>query len=102
LSTPNAPAPEDFTVWGKVPRNNFQVTNAFSNIPEDRQFQDVGFDGLMDTAEVNYRSAYLAQIQANLASTVQSLPGCIERSFQRQLQKLPGCRLQIRWYPCPL
>jgi cell surface protein SprA len=65
LSTPNAPAPEDFTVWGKVPRNNFQVTNAFSNIPEDRQFQDVGFDGLMDTAEVNYRSAYLAQIQAN-------------------------------------
>ncbi|MEI2750622.1 MAG: cell surface protein SprA [Ferruginibacter sp.] len=65
LSTPNAPAPEDFTVWGKVPRNNFQVTNAFSNIPEDRQFQDVGFDGLMDTAEVNYRAAYLADIQAN-------------------------------------
>ena len=29
-----------------MPSNPLQVTNAFSNEPDDRQFQDVGFDGL--------------------------------------------------------
>ena len=29
LTTPNAPAPEDPTIWGRVPRNPIQVTNAF-------------------------------------------------------------------------
>ncbi|RYE20119.1 MAG: cell surface protein SprA, partial [Sphingobacteriales bacterium] len=46
LPTPNAPSPIDNTNWGSVPRNPIQVTNAFSNLPSDRTFQDVGFDGL--------------------------------------------------------
>lgn len=62
LATPNAPSPEDETVWGRVARNPIQVTNAFSNIPEDRIFQDIGFDGLNDTAEARIRQSYLAQL----------------------------------------
>ncbi len=65
LPTPNAPAPVDNSNWGKVPTNPVQVTNAFSNDPNDRKYQDVGFDGLDDTAEVTKRTAYLSQLAAN-------------------------------------
>ena len=64
LPTPNAPAPVENSVWGRVPLNTFQVTNAFSNDPNDRKYQDIGFDGLDDTAEATKRIAYLNQIQA--------------------------------------
>ena len=64
LPTPNAPSPVDQTVWGRVPRNPIQVTNAFSNDPNDRRFQDVGFDGLDDSAEVSKRRTdYLDVLQ---------------------------------------
>lgn len=63
LPTPNAPAPVDNSIWGRVPINPIQVTNAFSNDPNDRKYQDIGFDGLDDTAEVTKRQAYLAQLQ---------------------------------------
>ncbi|MEO7445494.1 MAG: cell surface protein SprA [Ferruginibacter sp.] len=65
LPTPNAPSPTDTTVWGRIPRNPIQVTNAFSNLPEDRVYQDVGFDGLSDTAEAAKRQSYLASLAAN-------------------------------------
>ncbi len=68
LSTPNAPSPEENSNWGKVPRNPIQVTSAFSNNENDRVYQDVGFDGLNDTAEANKRSAYLNQLQANFGA----------------------------------
>ena len=68
LPTPNAPAPVDNTVWGRVARNPIQVTNAFSNLREDRVFQDVGFDGLNDTAEVVKRQAYLAALAADFGT----------------------------------
>jgi cell surface protein SprA len=68
LPTPNAPSPIDITNWGSVPRNPIQVTNAFSNIPEDRLFQDIGFDGLNDTAEVVKRQAYLDELAAILGT----------------------------------
>ncbi|MBL0182381.1 MAG: cell surface protein SprA [Chitinophagaceae bacterium] len=64
LPTPNAPAPVENSVWGRVPLNTFQVTNAFSNDPNDRKYQDIGFDGLDDTAEATKRILYLNQIQA--------------------------------------
>ena len=67
LPTPNAPSPVDNSNWGRIPLNPVQVTNAFSNDPNDRQYQDVGFDGLDDTAEVNKRQAYLAQLQATVS-----------------------------------
>jgi len=68
LNTPNAPSPEDTTIWGKVPRNPIQVTNAFSNIPEDRLFQDIGFDGLNDENERTKRQAYLDVLAANFGT----------------------------------
>ena len=68
LPTPNAPSQVDTTVWGRVPRNPIQVTNAFSNTPEDRVYQDVGFDGLNDTAEVTKRQDYLTQLAANFGT----------------------------------
>ena len=65
LPTPNIPSAVDNSNWGRVPNNPIQVTNAFSNDPNDRKYQDVGLDGLDDTAEVNKRVAYLAQLQTN-------------------------------------
>ncbi|UEG48492.1 cell surface protein SprA [Ferruginibacter lapsinanis] len=66
LPTPNAPAQIDTSTWGKVPRNPIQVTNAFSNNADDRQYQDVGFDGLDDDSEIVQRQPYLNKLQAIL------------------------------------
>ncbi|MEO6638356.1 MAG: cell surface protein SprA, partial [Ginsengibacter sp.] len=66
LPTPNAPAQVDTSIWGNVPRNPIQVTNAFSNDPADRPYQDVGFDGLSDSGEVVKRRVdYLNVLAAN-------------------------------------
>ena len=69
LPTPNLPAQVDTSVWGVVPRNPIQVTNAFSNDPNDRPYQDVGFDGLTDSAEVVKRRVdYLNVLAANFGA----------------------------------
>lgn len=65
LPTPNAPAPVTNSDWGRVPSNPIQITNSFSNDPNDRKYQDIGFDGLDDTAEVSKRSIYLSNLAAN-------------------------------------
>ena len=63
LPTPNAPAQVDTTtVWGRAPLNPIQVTNAFSNDATERQYQDVGFDGLDDAGERLKRAPYLASL----------------------------------------
>jgi cell surface protein SprA len=65
LPTPhNQPRLDTSTVWGQVPSNPLQVTNAFSNDPADRPYQDVGYDGLTDTAEQRKFSAYLSTLAA--------------------------------------
>lgn len=65
LPTPKIPAQVDNnTVWGKVPSNPLQVTNAFSNDPDDREYQDVGFDGLTDDEERTKFSPYLSDLAA--------------------------------------
>jgi cell surface protein SprA len=70
LPTPKAPSPVDESVWGKIPRNPIQVTNAFSNDPNDRQFQDVGLDGLSDSGEVVKRQAdYLNVLRTTFGAT---------------------------------
>jgi cell surface protein SprA len=57
LPSPSQPnlAVDSNTVWGRTPLNPIQVANAFSNNPEDRPFQDVGFDGLNDDDEKSRR-----------------------------------------------
>jgi cell surface protein SprA len=63
LPAPKFRSPVDTnTVWGQVPLNPLQVTNAFSNDPGDRPYQDVGFDGLTDSAEVRKFDAYLRNL----------------------------------------
>ncbi len=69
LPTPTNNAPVDnTTVWGKVPANPLQVTNAFSTNPDDRQFQDVGFDGLKDDEEQTKFSSYLTTLRNNFGA----------------------------------
>ncbi|MDH7461939.1 cell surface protein SprA [Chitinophagaceae bacterium 26-R-25] len=64
LPTPNIPAELDSSNWGHVPGNPIQVTNAFSNDPNDREFQDVGLDGLTDEQERTKFQPYLNQLAA--------------------------------------
>ena len=69
LPTPNIPAVVDATSkWGTVPSNPIQVTNAFSNDPNDRPFQDIGFDGLNDTDESSKFTNYISQLAANFGT----------------------------------
>ncbi len=69
LPTPAQPTiPVDETAWAKVPRNPIQVTNAFSNDPADRPFQDVGYDGSPDTAERRKFAPYLTQLGATVGT----------------------------------
>jgi cell surface protein SprA len=56
------------TVWGRVPSNPIQVTNAFSNDPEDRPYQDVGYDGLTDELERTKQSLYLSRLVTNFGA----------------------------------
>lgn len=51
------------TVWGKVPGNPIQVTQAFSNDPADRPLQDAGFDGLDNVAERRKFKLYLDDLR---------------------------------------
>ena len=68
LPTPNIPSSVDSSSWGRVPNNPIQVTNAFSNDPNDRVYQDVGFDGLNDADEAIKRAAYLNQIKTTFGA----------------------------------
>ncbi len=69
LPTPTFNAPVDTsTVWGKVPANPLQVTNAFSTNPDDRQYQDVGYDGLSDTEEKTKFNNYLNTVRTNFGA----------------------------------
>ncbi|MES1217306.1 MAG: cell surface protein SprA, partial [Bacteroidota bacterium] len=75
LPTPTINAPVDNnTVWGKVPANPLQVTNAFSNNIDDRKYQDVGFDGLQDDEEKTKFSTYLASLPPAAAARAQLDP----------------------------
>ncbi len=57
-----------------VPANPLQVTNAFSNEPDDRQYQDVGLDGLTDDDERTKFSTYLASLPPAAAAKAQADP----------------------------
>jgi cell surface protein SprA len=45
-----------------MPINPIQVTQGFSNDPADRPYQDVGLDGLNDSAEAKLHSSYLSDL----------------------------------------
>jgi cell surface protein SprA len=70
LRTPtNNAAMDTTTQWGQTPSNPLQVTNAFSNEPSDRIFQDVGYDGLQDEDErIKFKGRYLDWLAANFGT----------------------------------
>ncbi|MBN2637965.1 MAG: cell surface protein SprA [Bacteroidales bacterium] len=58
----------DTTIWGRVPSQQ-SLTESFSNIAGSRPFQDVGYDGLSDTAEENFfANQYLDLIRNKFGS----------------------------------
>ena len=66
LNTPSQPSAIDSTTtWGRAPLNPIQITQAFSNDPNDRPYQDVGFDGLDDNGERAKRAGYLTSLASN-------------------------------------
>ena len=69
LPTPTQPTAVESSTWGKVPVNPIQVTQAFSNDPADRTFQDVGLDGLNDSEESIQRAKYLNELRNNFGAT---------------------------------
>ena len=68
LATPSIPSSTTTSNWGITPVNPIQVTQAFSNDPADRPYQDVGFDGMPDTTEQRIRQDYLRDIRNTLGA----------------------------------
>ena len=97
LPTPNLPAQVDSSVWGVSPRNPVQVTNAFSNDPEDRPYQDVGFDGLTDSAEVRFRgNDYLNVLAASFGTSSQIYRDALADPSSDNYQYYRGDQLDAR------
>ncbi|MFW2476031.1 MAG: cell surface protein SprA, partial [Sediminibacterium sp.] len=73
MNTPNIPASVDSSnTWGKTPVNPIQITQAFSNDPNDRTYQDVGFDGLDDDGERRKKGYILNRIAQNFGTGSQA------------------------------
>lgn len=69
MNTPNINAAVDSSnTWGKTPVNPIQITQAFSNDPADRTFQDVGLDGLDDAGEVRKKGYILDRLANNFGT----------------------------------
>ncbi|MEI8099910.1 MAG: cell surface protein SprA, partial [Sediminibacterium sp.] len=70
MNTPSINAAVDSSnTWGKTPVNPIQITQAFSNDPNDRLYQDVGFDGLDDAAERRKKGYVLDRLAANFGTS---------------------------------
>ncbi|MEI8074855.1 MAG: cell surface protein SprA [Bacteroidota bacterium] len=70
MNTPNINAAVDSSnTWGKTPVNPIQITQAFSNDPADRPFQDVGLDGLDNDGEVRKKGYILNRIANNFGTS---------------------------------
>lgn len=54
----------DFTIWGRVPTKQI-IVNSFDNQEGSRQYQDVGYDGLPNSRELDYFSeTYVDRVAA--------------------------------------
>lgn len=78
LPTPTQPnlAVDSTTTWGKAPVIPIQITQAFSNDPADREYQDVGFDGINDADETRKR-------QLDFLNPMQAILGANNPAFQK-------------------
>jgi cell surface protein SprA len=67
LPTPGESVPLINTVWGKIPTNS-PLTDAFDAQKENRDQQDVGFDGLTNEEEQAYFDDYVQQVIGNFTN----------------------------------
>lgn len=62
MPTPTDPnRPLVTTAWGRIPALQ-PINQNFDNDPATRELQDVGYDGLSDTAEQNFFNPFLSQV----------------------------------------
>ena len=71
-----------FTNWGKLPLNQ-SLTYAFDDVPEHRQNQDVGLDGLNDKEEKDHFDKFLNSLNPPVRSLVEADPAA--DNFQHYL-----------------
>lgn len=57
------------TAWGRVP-TGIQINNSFSTDPQARKFQDLGYDGLSDSAEQIQFGPFMSKIQSKVSQAV--------------------------------
>ncbi len=74
LPNPNTNANQlDSSHWGRIPKYQQQLTQAFDNDPNIRAYQDVGYDGVRSTGgeddERNFYKNYLAQLAASFGQS---------------------------------
>ncbi|UPK69281.1 cell surface protein SprA [Chitinophaga filiformis] len=55
----------DSSIWGRIPKFQQQITQAFDNDPDIRRYQDVGYDGLQSTDEATFHKTYLDELARN-------------------------------------
>jgi len=55
----------DSSNWGRIPKFQQQITQAFDNDPNIRRYQDVGYDGLNSEDERAFHAAYLQRLLNN-------------------------------------
>jgi len=58
----------DSSNWGRIPKFQQQITQAFDNDPAIRAFQDVGYDGLQTADEQVFFKNYLDSIDMNFGA----------------------------------
>lgn len=61
----------DSSRWGRVPKFQQQITQAFDNDPNIRRYQDVGYDGLQSADEQHFRRDYLDDLAMMFGSSSQ-------------------------------
>lgn len=59
----------DSSIWGRIPKFQQQITQAFDNDPDIRRYQDVGYDGLQSGDEKTFRQTYLDRLATNFGRT---------------------------------
>ena len=58
--------PVDTTIWGRVPKMQ-SVVNAFDNNEESRHYQDIGYDGLSSSDDLNDEQTFFADYINSIA-----------------------------------
>jgi len=72
LPTPSQDRPTVTTAWGRAPLLQ-PITTNFDNDTISRHAQDVGYEGLIDTAELSFFNSYLATASGIVPAAVMNL-----------------------------